>query len=183
MIPIMSLLWPVLLSAVLVFIVSSVVWMVLPHHKSDFKGLPDEKGVLDALGSVPPGAYDFPHVASWEEAKTPEMAARFERGPVGFFTVAPGKPNMGKNLATWFVYSLIVSWVVAYVASRTVPAGTPYMLVFQVTCTIAWAAYGLGSVADSIWFSRPWSQTLKGLFDALLYGLVVGGAFGWLWPA
>ncbi|MDH3734627.1 MAG: hypothetical protein OEU54_13950 [Gemmatimonadota bacterium] len=183
MVPMISLFWAVLLAAGLVFVVSSVVWMVLPHHKTDFKGLPDEQAVLDALGEVPPGAYDFPHVASWDEAKTPEMKARFEKGPVGFFTVAPGAPNMGKNLATWFVYCLVVSWIVCYVATRTLQPGAEYLLVFQITCTVAWAAYGLSAVSDSVWFSRPWSQTFKLLFDALLYGLVTGGAFGWLWPS
>jgi hypothetical protein len=182
MVAISSLIWAVLLAAVLVFVVSSVVWMVLPHHKSDYKGLPDEQAVLDALGKVPPGAYDFPHMTSMDEMKTPEMKARFEAGPVGFFTVAPGAPNMGKNLGVWFVYCFVVSWITAYVATRTLPPGAEYLLVFQITCTVAWASYGLSAVSDSVWFSRPWSQTLKQLFDAFLYGLVTGGAFGWLWP-
>ena len=182
MVAISSLIWAVLLSAVLVFLVSSVVWMVLPHHKSDYQGLPNEQKVLDALGTLPPGAYHFPHGTSMEDMKTPEMQARFKTGPVGFLTVTPGAPQMGKNLATWFVYCSLVSWITAYVATRTLPPGTEYLLVFQVTCTVAWASYGLSAVSDSVWFSRPWSQTFKQLFDALLYGLVTGGAFAWLWP-
>ena len=43
-------LWmPIVLSAVLVFVVSSIVWMALPHHKSDTAGLPDEAPVSDDL--------------------------------------------------------------------------------------------------------------------------------------
>lgn len=87
------------------------------------------------------------------------MKARFQAGPVGFFTVAPGAPNMGKNLGIWFVYS-----------------------VFRITATVAWAAYGFATISESIRFARPWSQSMKQVFDALLYGLVTGGAFGWLWP-
>lgn len=178
-----SLLMPVLLSAVLVFIMSSLVWMVLPHHKSDYKGLPDEDAVMDAVGNVAPGTYNFPHASSPEEMKSPEMKARVEKGPVGFLTVAAGSPSMGKNLGTWFVYCLVVSWVVAYVASRTLAPGAEYLLVFQIACTVAWCSYGLSTVADSVWFARPWGHSMKQLFDALLYGLLTGGAFAGLWPS
>lgn len=178
-------LWaPILLSAALVFIVSSLVWMVLPHHKSDYRGLPDEEAVLEALGDVEPGLYDFPHMASLEELKAPELQERFRKGPVGFFTVAPrGMPNMGKNLAIWFGFTLFVSVVIAYVASRAIAPGAEYLHVFRITGTVAWAAYGFSHVSDAVWFARPWSAIFKHLFDALLYALVTAGAFGWLWPA
>lgn len=174
----------ILVAAVLVFVMSSIVWMVLPHHKTDWKGLPDEEAVLEALGDVPPGQYDFPHMASLEEMKMPEVKARFEKGPVGFFTVAPpGTPNMAKNLGIWFLFTLLVSGTIAYVAGRALPPGTEYLRVFQITGTVAWAAYGFASVGDAVWFARPWSSVAKQLFDALLYALVTAGAFGWLWPA
>lgn len=178
-------LWlPILVSAGLVFIVSSLVWMVLPHHKNDYGELPDEGSVLDALGELPPGQYDFPHMSSMDEMKSPDMQERFAEGPVGFFTVAPrGIPNMGKNLGLWFLFTLFVSFTVAYVAGRMVPAGTEYLRVFQITGTMAWAAYGFSHVTEAIWFARPWSVTLKQLLDALLYGLMTAGAFGAFWPS
>ena len=37
-------------------------------------------------------------------------------------------------------------------------------------------------VQDAIWFGRPWSSAWKVLGDALLYGLMTAGVFGWLWP-
>lgn len=184
MVTIASLLWPIILSAVLVFIVSSIVWMVLPYHKSDYKALPNEDPVFDALGEgLAPGLYDFPHMTSMDDMKKPEIQERFRKGPVGFVTVAPGAPNMPKLLAQWFVYSLLVGVVVAYVASRTLPAGTEYLRVFQITGTVAWLAYGFAAISEGIWFYRPWKNVAKWLFDALLYGLVTAGAFGWLWPA
>lgn len=173
----------ILVAAVLVFVMSSIVWMVLPHHRNDWKALPNEKAVLEALGDVPPGQYDFPHLASMEELKMPEVKARFDRGPVGFFTVAPGgTPNMGRNLGIWFVYTVLVSAVIAYVAGHALPPGTAYLRVFQITGTVAWAAYGFASVGDAVWFARPWGSVIKQLIDALLYALVTAGAFGWLWP-
>ena len=41
-------LWlPILGSAVAVFFISFTMWMVLPHHKGDWKPLPDEDGTMD----------------------------------------------------------------------------------------------------------------------------------------
>ncbi|MDX1578205.1 MAG: hypothetical protein R3266_06960 [Gemmatimonadota bacterium] len=183
MVTIGSLLLPILLAAVLVFIVSSVVWMVLPYHKSDYRALPDEEAVFAALGEgLPAGQYDFPHMTSMEDMKKPEIQERFRVGPVGYVTIAAGAPNMPKLLGLWFLYLLLVGFMVAYVSSRTLPAGTPYLDVFQITGTVAWLAYGFSSIGDGIWFSRPWSSVGKALFDALLYGMVTAGAFAWLWP-
>lgn len=173
----------ILVAAVLVFVMSSIVWMVLPHHRKDWKRLPDEEAVIAALGDASPGQYDFPHMTSMEELKMPDVKDRFERGPVGFVTIAPrGTPNMGKNLGIWFAVTVFVSATIAYVAGNALPPGTEYPRVFRITGTIAWAAYGFASIGDAVWFARPWSSVLKQLFDAFLYALVTAGAFGWLWP-
>ncbi|MFQ5717948.1 MAG: hypothetical protein ACE5IK_00225 [Acidobacteriota bacterium] len=42
MIALTSLVLPILLSAVLVFVVSSIIHMVLPYHRGDFSQLPAE---------------------------------------------------------------------------------------------------------------------------------------------
>ena len=42
--------------------------------------------------------------------------------------------------------------------------------------------YAFGDFVDSIWKSQPWSNTLRAVFDGLLYALVTAGVFGWLWP-
>lgn len=42
-------------------------------------------------------------------------------------------------------------------------------------------AYAVGLSQNSIWFHRPWSNTLKHTLDGLIYGCLTGGAFGWLW--
>ena len=56
-------LWlPILLSAVFVFVASSLVHMVLQLHKNDYRKLPAEDELLDALRrtNTPPGQYMFP---------------------------------------------------------------------------------------------------------------------------
>jgi hypothetical protein len=80
------------------------------------------------------------------------------------------------------IFYLVVSYIIAYLASRTLAPGTPYLQVFRVTGTAGWLAYGFATVSDSIWFGRPWSSTFKGLVDALIYGCLTAGMFGWLWP-
>jgi hypothetical protein len=43
-------LWlPILLSAVIVFIASSIMHTVLPYHRGDYRGLPDEDNLLASL--------------------------------------------------------------------------------------------------------------------------------------
>ena len=56
-------LWlPILLSSVIVFVVSSVIHMALPWHKSDYPPIPNEDKVMDALRpfAIPPGDYMVP---------------------------------------------------------------------------------------------------------------------------
>ena len=90
--------------------------------------------------------------------------------------------GMGPALGQWFVFNLVVSFFVAYVAAHTIPSGTVYLEVFRVVGTVAFLAYGTGHIPAAIWMGKPWSVTFKELFDGLLYGLVTAGTFGWLWP-
>ncbi len=178
-------LWlPIIVSAVGVFIVSSVVHMVIPLHKSDTRSIPREDGVLDAMRQInlEPGDYMFPACSSMKDIQNPEFIAKCERGPVGFLTVLPnGVWNMGRSLLQWFVFSLGVSLCTAYLASFTLTVGQTDS-VLRLTSTVAFMGYGLGVVPNSIWKGTRWSTTLKFLFDGLLYGLTTGLVFLWLWP-
>ncbi|MFW6010736.1 MAG: hypothetical protein ACOC9H_02340 [Gemmatimonadota bacterium] len=180
-------LWlPILVAAALVWVAGAIVWMVLPHHRNDFRQVPDEEAVRDALSSdaLTPGQYTIPHAPDREAYQQPEIQEKFEEGPVAFLTVLPtGTAPMGKQLTLYFVYAVAVSLVAGYVASRTLGPGTAYMEVFQITGTVAWVAYGAAYVQEGVWFGRPWSFVVKNLVDALLYGLLTAGVFGWLWPA
>lgn len=185
MVTIISLWWAILLSGVIVWIASAIVWMVMPYHQSDYKSLPDEDAARKALTpqNLEPSLYNIPHLSCREDIKKPEVIKLFEEGPIGFFTVLPkGVPAIGKNMALSFVFYLAVGLMVAYLASRTLPTDAPYLAVFRITGTVAWLAYGAATVPDAIWFGRPWSAIGKNLFDALIYGLLTAGIFAWLWP-
>lgn len=187
MVGLSSLILPIVVSAVLTFIVSALIWMVLPHHKTDWKALPNEDPVRAALNAQRPGPglYMIPGgMIGGQGMKDPAVLKKFEEGPVGFVTLRrlPVSMNMGPMMAQSVVFYLVVGTIVAYLAGRTLGPGTEYLQVFRVTGTVAWLAYGFGTVPDSIWFGRPWSTTVKHMLDALLMALVTAGTFGWLWP-
>jgi hypothetical protein len=179
-------LWlPIVLSAVFVFVASAVIHMFLGYHNSDFRKVPNEEKVLEAMRKeeIAPGDYMFPRAASHKDAQTPEMIEKFKKGPIGLLTVLPsGPPTMGKQLVQWLVYCLAVSAAAAYLGGRALGPGAPYLAVFRFTGTAAFLAYTSAHFAQSIWFGRAWSTTFKDAFDGLVYGLLTGGAFGWLWP-
>jgi hypothetical protein len=179
-------LWlPIVVAAALVFVTSAILHMALTYHRADYRKLPNEDEVADALrrGSVAAGQYMLPWCANDKERAKPEMQEKFKRGPVGIVTLLPaGGHSMGKYLALWFVFCLIVSLFAAYLTGRVHPAGADYRAVFRFAGTVAFAAYGLGHFADSIWKGQPWSNTLRAMIDGLIFAGVTGGAFGWLWP-
>lgn len=182
----LSALWlPVLVSAVIVFVASSLVHMVLPWHKGDYPAVPDQDRVMDALRpfSIPPGDYMMPRAGSVEEMKSPEFAEKMERGPVAVLTVMPGGSwTMGRNLSLWFVYAAVVSLFAGYIASRALGPGADYLEVFRFVGTGAFLGYAAALWQMSIWYHRGWLLTFKATVDGLIYALLTAGTFGWLWP-
>lgn len=184
MVPLAALWLPVLLSAIIVFIVSSLMHTVLPYHQSDYRKLPQEETVLAALRSVglTRGLYNFPH-CTHKEMRTAAVQDKFKQGPVGLLTIFPSGPvSMPKFLIQWFVYCLLISFFVSYLAAHTLTHGAEYLVVFRVVATAAFLGYGLGTISNAIWKGQTWSMTLKEVFDGLVYGLLTAGTFGWLWP-
>ena len=185
MVPLMSLGVPILLSAVLVFVVSSIIHMALPYHRGDVRKLPAEDDVMEALRrfNIPPGDYMVPRAGSSAAMKSPEFLEKLKKGPVLLMTVIPNGPiSMGTSLLLWFLYSILVSVIAAYVAGRALAPGADYLAVFRFVGCTAFTGYSLALLQNSIWYKRNWGTTLKSMFDGLVYGLVTAGTFGWLWP-
>lgn len=183
MVPLSSLWLPIVGSAILVFVASAIAWMVLPHHRSDWSALPDEEGARKALAGVPAGEYTIPHAATSDAWKSEAWQEKAKAGPNAFISVIPsGLPNMGKNLAQWFVYCLVISACVAYVAGRTLAPGASYLAAFRIAGTVAFLAYSAAHISGAIWMGHAWSRALKDVADGFVYGLLTGGMFGWLWP-
>jgi hypothetical protein len=184
MVPLSALWIPIVLSAVIVFVASSIIHMVIPYHRGDYQRLPDEDKVRAALraAGLKRGLYMFPH-GTHQDMKSPAMVDKYQQGPVGMLTVFDnGVPVLPKFLGQWFVFCLIVSFFVAYLTGHTVAPGLTYLQVFRVAGTAGFLAYGLGHLSNGIWKGQPWSVTLKEVVDGLIYGLLTAGTFGWLWP-
>jgi hypothetical protein len=179
-------LWaPILLSAFLVFLASSLIHMVFKWHNSDYQQLPNEDEVRAAIarGNPVPGQYVTPWCMDMKDMARPEVQQKYISGPVGLFNIMKnGTPNMGPTLGQWFVFNLVAAVFVAYVASHALLPGTTYLRVFQLVGAVTFMTYGGATIPNSIWLGTPWKVTWKNLLDALIYGCVTAGAFGWLWP-
>lgn len=175
-------LWiPIVVSAVLVWVASFLCHMVLPIHKGEWKGLPEENRALDALRGVPPGNYMIPF-GTMADMKSAEFAERQKNNPNGTIIIWPGAVNMGQNLILTLLSYVVIGIFVAYITWHAFD-GKPlpeYLDVFRIAGTAAFMAHGLALIPHGIWYRgiRFWSV----LLDAIILALVTAGVFGWLWP-
>jgi hypothetical protein len=185
MVSIVSLWLPILLSAVAVFIASSIIHMALKYHRSDYGKLPGEDEAMEALRklNIPPGDYLVPCAGSPEGMKDPAFQEKMKKGPVLMMTVMRGfGEGMGKTFVLWFLYCVAVGICAAYISGRALAPGAPYRSAFRFAGATAFYGYALALWQNTIWYKKSWKTTLKSTFDGLVFGLLTGGIFGWLWP-
>jgi hypothetical protein len=183
MVPLSALWLPILVSAVVLQFVSALIHMALGFwHTADYRSVDDDRPFLDLLRGLKSGLYIVPRMM---QKPTPEQRAEWESGATALMYVRnPARFSFGKTLGLYFLYCLVSAILVAYIAGQTLAPGTPYLRVFQIagaTGTIFWA-FG-NNISDAIWYGKPWGVAVKYVIDGLLYGLLMGGVFGWLWPA
>jgi hypothetical protein len=186
MVPVLSLWLPILLSAVVVFVISSIIHMVLPYHRSDFGKVPSEDEVMEALRKfeIPPGDYVIPCAGDTKTMKSPEFIEKANKGPVAFVTVMPnGMPAMGKSLVLWFIYGIVVAAFCAYITGRALGPTDDYLAVFRFIGATSFIGYTLALWQNTIWYKRKLSSTIKSTIDGFIYALFTAGVFGWLWPS
>lgn len=185
MVSLAQLCFPILLSAIFVFIASSILHMVLrAWHGQDCSGFSNEDEVRAAMrkGSAGAGIYIVPYCKP-EEMKKPETQQKFKEGPVAFvFMRASGAMNMAAPLIQWFVFCVLVSFFAAYLAASTLAPATPAMQVFRIVVVAALMGYAFGSAPMGIWWGHPWRSAIKHAIDGAIYALIVGATIAWLWP-
>jgi len=181
-------LWlPILLSAVFVFIASSIIHMVAGWHKNDYAKVPDEDKVMDALRpfNIPPGDYMMPRAQSMADMKSEAFLDKLDKGPVIMFSTwksGRASASMTGSLVWWFIYSVAISVFAGYVAGRALPAGAEYLEVFRFAGATAFLGYAAALWPMTIWYKRSWKTAFKETIDGLIYALLTAGTFGWLWP-
>jgi hypothetical protein len=182
--PLSALLLPILLSAVAVFILSSIIHMMSPWHKSDYPALANEDALSDAVRplTLPPGDYMVPRPAGAADLKTEAFKAKMDRGPNLILTVIPnGRRSMVKPLIGWLVYILVVTILAAQVAAWALPVGATSGK-HRYVGIVSLIGYSLALFQFSIWYHRKLSTTIKSAIDGLIYAAVTALIFGWLWP-
>jgi len=181
----LSALWlPILLSAVFVFVASSIIHMAPLWHKNDYPKMPREAEVMDALRpfSIPPGDYMMPRCSSGAEMKSAEFKEKMKKGPVMVATVFPnGVTSIGRNLAMWFVYLVVVELFAAYVTSRAITPDSTFRRVFRFTGAVSFIGYVLALWQTTIWYRRALSSAIKETIDGIIYAVIAGATFAWLW--
>ena len=182
---IISLWLPILLSAVAVFVASFLIHMLLPWHKNDYRNVPDEDAARSAVAplAIPPGDYMIPRPASREDMKSAEFAEKVRTGPNLILTVIPNGPwSMGRNLTLWFAYVVVVSIFGAYIAGRALPPNPESAEIVRFVGATTFIGYSAALWQMSIWYRRSWGTTIKATVDGLIYGLITGAVFCYLWP-
>lgn len=185
MVPWSALFLPALVASVLVFIASSLIHMVIKWHQPEYKTLANADDVLVAVRktSPVPGKYVMPYCHDSKDMASPQMQEKLAAGANVVMYVRPsGAVKLGLFLGKWWLYTLVVSLVVGYVARATTPAGAEYLQLFQVVGASAWLAYAWAIPSDSIWIGKTWSSTFLYMIDGLIYAALTAGSFAWLWP-
>ena len=182
----LSALWmPIVVSAVFVFIALSIIHGMLGWHTGDMTAVPGEATVMETLRglNVQPGDYRFPHANTTAEMTTPEFEEKMKQGPVGIVSIWPsGGINMGKLFGLWFVYSLFIAVLAAYIAGRSRGPGAPYLEVFRVSGAVTFCCYVVAHWQNWIWWGKSTRFTVTHSLDGIIYALITGATFGWLWP-
>jgi len=184
MTPIASLMLPILVAAVAVFILSTVVQSLMPWHKRDFGNVPDDDTFLNVIRQldIPPGDYMVPSPRLPSGARNPDFVEKWAKGPSVTMTVIPPSASMGRYMGQWFAFTLLVAAIAGWVTRMAVgPAGGDHAI-FHYGAIITFLSYSLGAWPLSIWYHRKWSTAFKGAFDAIVYGAATGLVFTWLWP-
>jgi len=184
--PIYSHWLPTLVSAIGVFIVSSLVHTALrAWHRNDQSPLPGEPAVADALRGTPVGDYRMPFAAHPGEMKSDAFQQKLKAGPVAIVTVVPGDimASFQKSLIQWFIYSLLIGWLAGHMALVMLPMGADGHDIFHAVGITSFMAYGFGHPQSAMWGGKPWMPVIKSMVDGLVYASVTAGVFVWLWPS
>ena len=188
-------LWlPIVVSAAAVWIASALAWMLIGHHKGDWKEVPNEAEFIATIKrmGIAPGSYGFPEFRRLEGMSKDEKQAKWDemqKSPIGLLRVW-GTISMGRSMLLTFVVFLVVSVLIGYLGWSALPHGTAsdgarpeFAKTMQVLGTAGILAYCFAGLPNDIWFQRSLREIVTSLIDGVVFGLITGAVFAWLWPA
>ena len=197
-------LWlPILVSGVCVWFASFIAWMAIGHHKRDRDAIPTppgEREFIDAITrmNIRPGNYGFPdfcqHDGLPRKERMEALKALYDKHPQGLLRVwAP--TNMGANMLLTFLFYLVTSAVIGYLGWAALPHGSSSVTIpgaeagrsmfwkaFQVLGTAGILAYCFASFPGDLWFQKKRRAMAMDWLDGIVFGLITGAIFAWLWP-
>lgn len=179
----LSLWLPILVTTVVLFLASFLAWVVLPHHKPDYRRWPDEDALLQFMreSGAAPGEYLFPLIDQ-KDLREDWAVRRYEEGPWGMVTVWPARPNMGANMIKTVLFFLVVTVLIAWLGQAALPPGAAFGQVFPFIGVTGILAHTAGGVCREIWFTRPLRAKIMDAIDGIAFGLLTGLVFALLWP-
>lgn len=180
-------LWlPILLSAAAAWIVSTVFGLPILHHKNDWVGLgpADEDAFMDFLRTrgIRPGNYLFPDFRAREAMESEKVKKALHEGPVGHLSLWRPPLTMGGKMAATFLVYLVVSTLIAYLASVTLPRPAEFGAVFRVVGVAGILAYSFAFIPNAVWFGAYKRTIIASMIDGVVLGLITGAIFAWRWP-
>src|SRR5438270_14095195 len=129
-------------------------------------------------GDPPAGSYISPY-CTHAEMQSEAHQAKYKAGPRGMMTIMP-VANMGQNLGLTFLYFLVVSAVLGYLASIAFKPGADFFDVFRFVFTAGFLTFLAAMVQHAIWF-RP--RIVGHVIESVGYAALAALAFAALWPA
>lgn len=174
-------LWlPILASGLTTHVLSTIAWVVLPHHKPDWQKLPDEDKLHETITrSVPPGQYIFPFARDGETAKSESFQKKSEQG-TGTLVIWNNPPNMAKAILQTLTAFMVIAFVIGYLASLALQPGAEFMKVFQFVTSAGLLAYVSAHFPFVFWFRRKMAMEIV---DGVVFAIATGLVFASLWPA
>lgn len=188
-------LWlPIVASAAAVWVASALAWMLVGHHKGDWKEVPNEDEFIASVKrlGIEPGSYGFPEFRRLEGMSKDAKQAKWDemqKSPIGLLRVW-GPISMGRNMLLTFLVFLVTSVLIGYLGWNALPHGAAagearpeFAKTMQVIGTAGVLAYCIAGLPNDIWFQRSRREILTSLIDGILFGILTGAVFAWLWPA
>lgn len=176
-----SLILPILLSGVALFFASFLSWMVVKLHIDDWRKIDKEDEFMAATGrcNLPVGSYMFPRPNTPAEMQTEEFKKKYEAGPRGVLTIMP-KANMGVNLGLTFLYFLVVSTILGYLATIAFKPGEQFLEVFRFVFTAGFLTFLAAMVQHAIWFR---ARIVRHVIESVAYAAITAALFAAFWPS